>query len=54
MKIKNNDENGVGKGAVIGSSNKQIINEYWINGYNTSIEIYQGLKNNYNGKSIFK
>ena len=44
MKIKNNDENGVGKGAVTGTSNKQIINE--INGYSKSIEIYQGLKNN--------
>ena len=46
MKIKNNDENGVGKGAVIGTSNKEIINEYLINGYSKCIEIYQGLKNN--------
>ena len=54
MKIKNNDEHGVGKEAEIGMSNKQIINEYWTNGYSKSIEIYQGLKNNYNGKNIYK
>lgn len=54
MKTKNNDENGVGKGAEIGMSNKQKINEYWINGYSKSIEIYQGLKINYNGRNIYK